>query len=413
MSLYVDVEKKLGSFRLKVKFEAENETFALLGPSGCGKSMTLKMIAGIERPDRGKIILDGVTLFDSGKRVNKKPQDRRAGYLFQQYALFPNMTVRDNIRCGIRRGVPREEEEKRIPEILEMMHLTESADLCPHALSGGQKQRTALARILVNDPQILMLDEPFSALDAHLRFSLEREVTEIIRSFGKTVLLISHDRDEVFRMSDRVALMENGMITAQGEKHAVFADPKTVSGARMTGCKNVSAAEAVAAHEVVIPAWGLKLQTAEDTSGVTHAGIRMHDIHLVGTKYEGRGGSFLPRNEASGYAEGTAHVLPAPDAAAGKNGTKGGGTVTDGTRARNIFRCTVKEAVETPFSYTVLLLADGGTEPFIMELEKPVWESMRLESVAVEIPPEGVLLLREPGDREPGDGSPARFGKDK
>ena len=212
MSIYVDIEKDFGSFRLKAKFEAGNETLALLGASGCGKSMTLRCIAGIVTPDRGKIILDGVTLFDSEKKINLPPQKRHTGLMFQNYALFPNMTVLQNIKAGAKREKDSKIREDMIQSTLEQFDLKDFADRYPHQLSGGQQQRVALARILVSNPGILLLDEPFSALDSHLRFKLEQEVRRVIKQFGKTVLLVSHDRDEVYRMSDSIAIMDDGEI---------------------------------------------------------------------------------------------------------------------------------------------------------------------------------------------------------
>ena len=164
MALYVDIEKKLGSFHLRAKFEVDGETLALLGASGCGKSMTLKCIAGIERPDRGQIILDGETLFDSEKHIDLPPQKRRVGYLFQQYALFPSMTAEQNILCCIRSGT-RAEKRRALAEAVRMFRLEGLEKKLPAQLSGGQQQRVALARILCSRPKAILLDEPFSALD--------------------------------------------------------------------------------------------------------------------------------------------------------------------------------------------------------------------------------------------------------
>ena len=210
MSIYVDIEKDFGSFVLKAKFEAGDETLALLGASGCGKSMTLRCIAGIVTPDRGKIVVDGVTLFDSEKRINLTPQQRHTGFLFQNYALFPNMTVAQNIRSGAKREKNPAIRLEMIRTVMGRFDLEPLSDRYPHQLSGGQQQRVALARILVSSPRVLLLDEPFSALDSHLRFKLEQEVRHVIRQFGKTVLLVSHDRDEVYRMSDSIAIMDSG-----------------------------------------------------------------------------------------------------------------------------------------------------------------------------------------------------------
>ena len=179
MSLLVDIEKRLGIFNLRAKFECENEILGLLGASGCGKSITLKCIAGIERPDRGKIILDDEILFDSERNINMTPQKRHVGYLFQNYALFPNMTVKQNILCGLRWEKDKSAREKILHETMNMLKLSDLSNHRPSQLSGGQAQRTALARILVNRPKILMLDEPFFALDMHLRLKLQMQMKEL------------------------------------------------------------------------------------------------------------------------------------------------------------------------------------------------------------------------------------------
>ncbi len=207
MALTVDIEKRFKGFTLRAAFEAGNETLALLGASGCGKSMTLRCIAGIEKPDRGRIVLDGVTLFDSGSHIDLKPQQRRVGLMFQHYALFPQMTVAQNVACGARAFLKGPALDKAVADALNAFGLAELKDRLPGQLSGGQQQRTALARIMIGKPDILMLDEPFSALDSHLRFLMEQEVRQVIRRFGKTVLLVSHNRDEVFRMAARVAIL--------------------------------------------------------------------------------------------------------------------------------------------------------------------------------------------------------------
>ncbi len=243
MSVYIDIEKKIGSFLLKVKLEAGEETLALLGASGCGKTMTLKCIAGIEKPDRGTIVVDGVTVFDSERRINLSPQKRRIGFLFQNYALFPNMTVLQNLKAAAGREKNKALRNDRITQIINSFGLKELLDRMPRTLSGGQQQRVALARILVSEPNILLLDEPFSALDSHLRLTLEREVRQVIRQFGKTVILVSHDRNEVYRMSDRMAIMDEGSVAEYGSKSQVFHHPTSLCGARMVGCENIIKAD--------------------------------------------------------------------------------------------------------------------------------------------------------------------------
>ncbi len=346
MSIYVDIEKKLGSFHLNVKFEAADETLALLGASGCGKSMTLRCIAGVERPDYGKIVVDGVTLFDSEKKINLTPQQRRTGLLFQNYALFPSMTVAENIRAGAKREKDKAKREQAVSDVMERFGLAGLGRHYPAQLSGGQQQRVALARILVSQPRILLLDEPFSALDSHLRFRLEQEVREVIHRFGKTVILVSHDRGEVFRMSDSIAVMCSGMIEVQGGKEAVFAAPQTTNGAVLTGCKNISAVRMLDHHHIQALDWGVTLALPEGLENMTAVGIRMHDVR------EGTG--------------------------------------------ENSVLCRVVEEIENPFSYTVMLRpVDGeGTTPIGWELDKQHWRQIRGEQVQIHLPAQSLLMLR-------------------
>ena len=207
MSLEVEIQKQLGTFRLEVSFRTGRETLALLGASGCGKSVTLKCIAGILTPDTGRICLDGVSLFDSAAGINLPPQRRNVGYLFQQYALFPHMTVRQNIAVAVREKVRRRE---AVPDLLRRFQLEEVADLRPGQLSGGQQQRCALARILASEPRAILLDEPFSALDSYLKLQLETELTGALESFPGLVLWVSHDLGEVYRSCRQVCVMDQG-----------------------------------------------------------------------------------------------------------------------------------------------------------------------------------------------------------
>lgn len=346
MSVSVDIEKRLDSFTLRLAFEAGDETLALLGESGCGKSMTLKCIAGIERPDRGRIVVDGVTLFDSEKRVDLSPQRRRMGLLFQNFALFPNMTVLQNIRAGAKRERDRVKREQSVRHVMDSFGLGELASRYPRQLSGGEQQRAALARILVSDPMALLLDEPFSALDSHLRFRLEREVRAVIREFGKTVLLVSHDRDEVFRMADSIAVMRAGGVEVCGEKKAVFADPKTRAGAALTGCKNISRLRHTGKNRGIALDWGMELDLPEGSAAADCVGIRMHDLR------------------------------PGP--------------------GENSFRCRVAEEIENPFSYTVMLLAPGeGNVPVGWEMEKYIWRGLRAPELEISLPKERLLMLKE------------------
>ena len=190
-------QKAISRFPLDVEFQTEEEIFGVLGESGCGKSLTLKCIAGIERPDQGRIVLNGRELFDSKKGINLPARERKVGYLFQEYALFPNMTVEENIAIGIKKEGREEKEDSRLyPEILleglEKKH--------PSSLSGGQKQRVAIARMLAAEPELILLDEPFSAVDSYLKWKLEQMLLEWLEEVQVTTLLVSHNRDEVYRL---------------------------------------------------------------------------------------------------------------------------------------------------------------------------------------------------------------------
>lgn len=226
MSLLIDIEKRLGSFHLQVQLQAQDEVTALSGASGCGKSMTLKCIAGIVTPDRGRIVLNDRVLFDSAAHIDLPPQRRRMGYLFQNYALFPNMTVRENIAFAF----GKEKEKDFLEELLERFYLTEVAELYPSVLSGGQQQRTAMARMLAAKPDVILLDEPFSALDSFLRQEMEREVQQVLQSFGGVSILVSHNKEEIFRLTQKCMVMERGKIAEIGDTKEIFAHPKTAEG---------------------------------------------------------------------------------------------------------------------------------------------------------------------------------------
>lgn len=347
MSVFVDIEKDFGSFRLKTQFEAGDETLALLGASGCGKSMTLKCIAGIVRPDRGKIVVDGVTLFDSERRIDLTPQERRTGLMFQNFALFPHMTVFQNVQAGANRERNAASRREAVESMLSRFGLLELADRYPSQISGGQQQRVALARILVSNPRILLLDEPFSALDSHLRFRLEQEVRRVIGDFGGSVILVSHDRDEVFRLSDRIAIMHEGCIETMGAKKEVFKNPRTKQAAILTGCKNISIVRPLDETHVQALEWGIPIQISGSLQDVTAVGVRMHSI---------RAGS-----------------------------------------GENAFRCVVEQEIENPFSYTIMLRPEGKEcrTPIGWELDKEDWMRLRGPVQQISIPACAILLLKE------------------
>ena len=280
MSLYVDIEKAFPDFKLSVRLEGQNEVIALLGGSGCGKSLTLKCIAGIEKPDKGRIVINGEVVFDSENHINLPPQKRHVGYLFQNYALFPTMTVWNNIFCVVKK--PKNERHAIVNDIIKKFQLEGVKNLYPRQISGGQQQRTALARILVSEPRILMLDEPFSALDTHLKWRMEQEIASVLAEFRGVTVFVSHNRDEVYRISDRIAVMNDGRIESTGTKEDVFDSPKTLAAALMTGCKNISRAEKLDDFHAKAIDWGVTLKTERPVpDSVKYIGVRAHHFERV------------------------------------------------------------------------------------------------------------------------------------
>lgn len=279
------IVKKFQGFQLDVEFKTDRGCMGILGASGCGKSMTLKCVAGIEKPDSGKIIHNGRVLFDSEKGINLPARERHVGYLFQNYALFPTMTVEDNLRISL----TGKDKEKRI-QVLEQIRRFQLQGLenrLPSQLSGGQQQRVALARMLLSKPEMILLDEPFSALDGFLKDTLQLEMLELLKEFSGDVLFVSHSRDEIYRFCDHMILLANGESVVKGLTKEIFRKPLRVEAARLTGCKNISPIERISEYELYALDWGIKLKTAEpieDTTG--YIGIRGHNLVPVANPEE-------------------------------------------------------------------------------------------------------------------------------
>ena len=277
MSLEVYFKKRLSNFTLSCHFNAGAGVTALLGASGSGKSMTLKCIAGIEKPDEGRIILDGKTLFDSEKRINLPPQKRHIGLLFQDYALFPNMTVRQNVSAGM----GRKPDPGLIEQYLARFQIEEYADEYPGKLSGGQKQRAAMARLMAAKPEVILLDEPFSALDSHLKWQLELEMKSSLSEEKCPVIFVTHDRDEVYHLAENVCCMDQGATEEPRELHDFFRDPGTKTAARLSGCKNIGPVESSAGDHLLTD-WGIRIPgTVTVPAGCSWAGIRAHYMYTV------------------------------------------------------------------------------------------------------------------------------------
>ncbi|MBD2450167.1 molybdate ABC transporter permease subunit [Nostoc sp. FACHB-152] len=277
--LFVDIEKKLPSFHLQVSFSTNKQTLGLLGGSGAGKSMILRCLAGIETPTKGRIVLNGRVLFDSEKGINVPSRDRRIGFLVQNYALFPNMTVAQNIAFGLPKGLSAGSIRVQVEEQLSAMQLEGLGDRYPHQLSGGQQQRVALARALASQPEALLLDEPFSALDTHLRSQLEQQMTETLAEYQGVALFVTHNMEEAYRVCPNLLVLEHGQAVHYGSKYDIFEHPATMSVAQLTGCKNFSRAVIQGAQQLQALDWGCNLEVLEPIPReLSSVGIRAHQI---------------------------------------------------------------------------------------------------------------------------------------
>jgi putative spermidine/putrescine transport system ATP-binding protein len=250
-------------FNLQV---AKGELVSFLGPSGCGKTTTLRMVAGFEIPTEGEIVIDGKDM------TNKPPNQRPVGMVFQAYALFPNMTVAGNIGFGMKIGKkPQNEIDDRVKEMLDLIHMPDFGPRYPHQLSGGQQQRVALARALAMRPEVLLLDEPLSALDAKIRVSLRAEIRAIQRKLGITAIYVTHDQEEALSISDRVVVMNNGRMEQVGPPFEIYNFPTTEFVAQFVGTLNGTKAEVVDPAARILKLEGQKIQTSQNMDH-THPG---------------------------------------------------------------------------------------------------------------------------------------------
>ena len=222
----------------------QGEFLTILGPSGCGKTTLLRLLAGFEDPSSGTITLEGQTL------PGIQPEDRPVNTVFQSYALFPHMTVFDNVAFGLRmKNTPAQEIPVRVDEALRLVKLNGFSRRKPHELSGGQQQRVAIARAIVNDPLMLLLDEPMSALDSRLRKNLQLELKHLQRTLGITFVLVTHDQEEAFSMSDRIVVMDEGTIMQVGTPREIYEEPANMFVARFVGDINVLSGHVVSTEK--------------------------------------------------------------------------------------------------------------------------------------------------------------------
>jgi len=341
MALEVQIEKRLTDFTLSVSFNAGQTPLAILGASGAGKTMLLRCIAGIENPDRGRIVLNDRILFDAGKRVAMPARERRIGMLFQNYALFPHRTVAENLRFGIEQDAPAARSAKAT-SLVERLHLGGLELRYPRELSGGEQQRVALARALAIEPQALLLDEPLAALDTHLRSQVETQLQETFAAYRRPTLLVTHNIEEAYRLGENLMVLSRGRIVASGAKAEIFQHPATSEVARLTGCKNISRATINTDGTVEALDWGCRLRIAGSKNGTPKfVGIRAHDLDFVESGAVGQAGD----NE-------------------------------------NVFPCRCSQFSETPFRMTLFLNLESrpdtaNHDPLQAEVFKEKWQRFR------------------------------------
>lgn len=364
MALEVQFEKRLPAYNLNVDFSSDADPLAVLGPSGAGKSMTLRCIAGLERPDRGRIALHGRALFDSAKGINLLSRDRRIGFVFQHYALFPHLTVAENISFGLD-GLAAEERDARVKRQIAQAHLAGFENRSPRELSGGEQQRVALARALAIEPQALLLDEPLSALDTHLRSQIERQLIDTLAGFRRPALFVTHNMEEAYRIATNLVVLTKGRVAAHGPKEEIFRRPPNLEVALLTGLKNFSRANKISADAVEALDWNCPLRASQPIpSPPKYVGIRAHYIDFL--------------ESASCVSSGA-----------------------------NVFPCWLVRASETPFRITLYLrlhhppehkTPDGAGEHHLQaELFKEKWQRMREHPQPwhVQLSPESLLFFPE------------------
>lgn len=286
MAIEVRIHREFDDFKLDVQFQSESRRIGILGASGCGKSLTLKSIAGIERPETGKIESAGKVFFDSAKKIWMPSQERNVGYLFQNYALFPTMTVEKNIGIALRCG--KKEKEKKVRDMIERFSLQGLEKKLPGQLSGGQQQRTALARIMIYEPDMILLDEPFSALDSYLKEQTQRECLELLQDYPGTVILVSHSRDEIYRFSEEVLVIDGGKAVIKKTVKELFEHPQKVAAAKLTGCKNIEEIVWKDGKHLYVPGWDMVIPAGMGNVGGAQAiGIRAHEFTTERTESDG------------------------------------------------------------------------------------------------------------------------------
>jgi len=281
INLVVEIEKQLSDFWLNVSFRADACPLGILGASGAGKSLTLRAIAGLETPTKGKILLNGRVLFDAHSGVNVPSCDRNVGFVFQNYALFPHLTVAQNIAFGMQH-MPKSQRAAYVSHYLAQVELSELGDRYPSQLSGGQQQRVALARALATQPDILLLDEPLSALDTYLRSHIEKLLATIFTNYAGITLFVTHKLEEAYRVCPYLLVLSQGKVLASDTKEAIFQHPSTFVVAQITECKNFSRALELSSHQIQALDWDCEITVANPIPhNLAYVGIRAHHVQFL------------------------------------------------------------------------------------------------------------------------------------
>ncbi len=346
--LEVSIYKDFGNFILDLDFVSSDGVLGILGASGSGKSLSLKCLAGLVKPDRGRIVLNDRVLFDSQKNINLRPQERKVGFLFQDYALFPHMTVYENIKTAIRDK--KADRDKLVRQKLVELNLEKVKDKLPEQISGGEKQRVGLARILVNDAELLLMDEPYSAIDGYLRWIIEFDIKNTIEKYKIPTIFVSHDRDEVYRMCDSIVVMDEGKSEKIKKTKDLFANPETLAAAELSGCKNFSNLSYLGNNTYHADSWGLDL-SLDFYKECDYLGIRSHHIKI-----------------------------------------------SEKNLGKNSYKFELIKEIEELFGYSLIVKVAGGKDSskLRIDIEKDKWEKLRKkEDLFFQINQEKLLYLKK------------------
>lgn len=345
MSIYIDATKNFGDFDLNIKLQSSSRRIGIIGASGSGKSMTLRLLSGLSTPDEGVIKVNDVCFFDSDKSVDLPTRKRKTGFLFQNYALFPNMTLEENVLFSLDKKNP--SHKAKAASILDMLGLQRLKRHKPSQLSGGQKQRAALARALSIEPDILMLDEPFSALDNHLKKHTMDKFSDYLKNYLGIILFVTHNMEEAYRYCDEIVVVKNGRVDSHGKKEHMFLNPPTKTAAKLSGYRNISPVA----------------KTQSGRARLVNYGFELDFMDVL-----------------KPYA-----ILPGRALSLGKKSEP------------STFSAFISEIIESPFSVVLYLEFENGLVPVEWNIKRSTWEEFKIknpmETLYVKLDPDKILFI--------------------